>query len=76
MTPTMSPLTSAERRPSLEGLDVLVLGLGRSGQAAAALAEAHGAAVTGIDVDDRQPPALAEGVAAFLQKRDPDWRGK
>lgn len=49
MKATMPTRTLAARDPDLEGLDVLVVGLGRSGLAAARLAAAHGARVTVAD---------------------------
>jgi UDP-N-acetylmuramoylalanine--D-glutamate ligase len=49
MSPTMAPPELAERQPDLRDLRVLVLGLGRSGLAAARLARAGGARVTVAD---------------------------
>ncbi len=41
--------TLAERQPDLAGLGILVVGLGRSGAAAARLAASKGARVVGAD---------------------------
>jgi len=46
----------------LQGVRVVVMGLGRSGQAAARLAQAHGAEVLGVDLSDG--PAL-DGIPTF-----------
>ena len=58
------PLTTA-RRPDLDGRRVLVVGVGRSGEAAARLALAHGARVT---LTDQRPRGdLGPGLEALVE---------
>ena len=65
MSGVMTTPRLAERAPDLQGLSVLVIGLGRSGLAAARLALGRGARVR---ITDRQSEdALADIVAAARQ---------
>jgi UDP-N-acetylmuramoylalanine--D-glutamate ligase len=61
----MSKHPLAEHEPSLEGLDILVVGLGRSGLAATRLARSRGAGV--ISADMRSEEELG-GAAALARK--------
>lgn len=55
--------TLAERQPDLQGLGILVVGLGRSGGAAARLAASKGARVIGAD--SRSEVDLGEAIGAL-----------
>ena len=69
----------ARKHPELRDLRVVVVGLGRSGVAAARLAASHGARVTGLDrrpPDDLDPAATAlapHGVTIHGDGHPPEW---
>ncbi len=56
----MTPSGFAARNPDLAGRSVLVIGLGRSGRAAARLAASRSARVTGADARERLPAEALE----------------
>ena len=75
-------MTLARKNPDLEGLRVVVVGLGRSGVAAARLAAGHGAHVTALD---RRPLAELGSTVATLEALDvtvhgdrhpPEWAAR